>query len=215
VKTYMPVMLDCAGRACVVIGGGRVAERKVSELLACSALVTVISPEVTPVLRQHHEQGKLNWLPRSYAPGDLAGAFMAHAATNDPEVNRRIAEEAADRGILANVADRPEAGNFIHPSVLRRGRLIIAVSASGAGPLAARTIRRKLEQEFGTEYEAYLDCLYEIRKTVKEQVCDPAARQKLLKKAGGPDMLDSLRQDGFNHWSAEKIRQWIHDNQEE
>ncbi|KHF33529.1 Siroheme synthase [Paenibacillus sp. P1XP2] len=214
-KTYMPVMLDCGGRVCVVIGGGRVAERKVGELLACSALVKVVSPEVTPVLRRHHEQGELEWIPRGYEAGDLAGAFMAHAAADDPEVNRRVAEEARARGILANVADRPEAGNFIHPSVLRRGRLVIAVSASGAGPYAASAIRKRLEQEFGTEYETYLDCLYEIRKTVKEQVCDPAARQKLLKKAGGPEMLESLRQDGFGRWSAERIRQWIHDNQEE
>ncbi|GIO34729.1 MULTISPECIES: precorrin-2 dehydrogenase/sirohydrochlorin ferrochelatase family protein [Paenibacillus] len=214
-KSYMPIMLDCAGRVCVVVGGGRVAERKAGELLACCALVTVISPRITPVLKQRHEQGELRWLSRKYAPGDLEGAFMAHAATNDPEVNRSVAEEAAGRGILANVADRPESGNFIHPSVLRRGRLLIAVSASGAGPLAASTIRRKLEEQFGTEYEAYLDCLYEMRKTIKEQVCDPAARQKLLKKASGPDMLDALRRNGFACWSAERIRQWIDDNQEE
>ncbi|MEC0241599.1 bifunctional precorrin-2 dehydrogenase/sirohydrochlorin ferrochelatase [Paenibacillus dokdonensis] len=213
--TYVPIMLDCENRICVVIGGGQVAERKIKELLTGAANVTVISPSITVALRQYRDQGKLNWLPRKYAEGDLEGAFMVHAAADDPEVNRRVAEEAKARGIIANVTDQPALGSFIHPSVLRRGRLLIAVSTSGAGPLAARAIRRKLEDDFGTEYEEYLDSLYDMRKMIQEQVSDTAARQKLLRKACGPDMLESLRQGTFRLRSPEEIRQWINDNQEE
>ncbi|GIP30058.1 precorrin-2 dehydrogenase [Paenibacillus sp. J23TS9] len=213
--TYVPIMLDCENRICMVIGGGQVAERKIKELLTGAANVTVISPSITVALRQYHDQGKLNWLPRKYAEGDLEGAFMVHAAADDPEVNRLVAEEAGARGIIANVTDQPALGSFIHPSVLRRGRLLIAVSTSGAGPLAARAIRRKLEDDFGTEYEEYLDNLYDIRKMIQEQVSDPAVRQKLLRKAYGPDMLESLQQGTFRLWSPEEIRQWINDNQEE
>ncbi|MDR0267740.1 NAD(P)-dependent oxidoreductase [Paenibacillus sp.] len=212
---YVPVMLDCEERVCMVIGGGHVAERKIGELLAGSALVTVISPSVTPVLRQYYEQGKLNWLSRTYADGDLEGAFMVHAASDDRKVNLDVAKEARARGILVNVADQPECGSFIHPSVLRRGRLIIAVSTSGAGPLAAKAIRRKLEHDYGAEYEVYLDVLYEMRKAIRLQVNDPAARQKLLRKAGGEEVLKLLRQSAFKPWSPEKIKQWINNNQEE
>ncbi|MEI0737981.1 NAD(P)-dependent oxidoreductase [Paenibacillus sp. JTLBN-2024] len=121
-KTYMPVMLDCWGRVCVVVGGGRVAERKVGELLACSAQVKVVSPEVTPVLRRHHEQGELEWIPRGYEAGDLAGAFMAHAAADDPEVNRRVAEEARARGFWPT-----------SPTVRKRGTSSIRACFGGGG----------------------------------------------------------------------------------
>ncbi|MCJ8013811.1 bifunctional precorrin-2 dehydrogenase/sirohydrochlorin ferrochelatase [Paenibacillus sp. KQZ6P-2] len=191
------------------------AERKVKELLAGSPLVTVISPTATPALRQYHEQGKLKWVPREYAEGDLEGAFMVHAAANDPEVNKSVSAEAKARGILANVADHPDLGSFIHPSVLRRGRLLIAVSTSGAGPLAARTIRKKLENDFGTEYEEYLDALYFMRKMIQEQVSNSAARQKLLRKASSPGVLEPPSQGEFRPWSPEEIKQWINDNQEE
>ncbi|BFH61087.1 precorrin-2 dehydrogenase/sirohydrochlorin ferrochelatase family protein [Paenibacillus azoreducens] len=212
---YVPVMLDCENRSCMVIGGGRVAERKIGELLVASALVTVISPAVTPVIRQYHEQGKLNWMPKMYTCGDLEGAFMVHAATDDSKVNRAVADEARARGILANVADQPELGDFIHPSVLRRGRLLIAVSASGAGPLAARAIRRKLEDDYGVEYEAYLDVLYEMRQAIREQVDDPESRRVLLSKVAGEEMFALLRQGGFKSWSQEEIKHWIKNNQEE
>ncbi|MWV46739.1 bifunctional precorrin-2 dehydrogenase/sirohydrochlorin ferrochelatase [Paenibacillus sp. HJL G12] len=212
---YVPIMLDCEDRVCVVIGGGQVAERKVRELLAGSARVTVISPLVTPNLQEYYDQGKLNWIPRKYAAGDLEGTFMVHAASNDAGVNAAVAAEAKTKGILANVADQPDLGSFIHPSVLRRGRLLIAVSTSGAGPLAARAIRRKLDEDYGTEYEEYLDALYHIRKAIQQQVNNPAVRQKLLRKASGPEMFETLRQGTSRPWSPEDIRQWINDNQEE
>ncbi|MGN7359883.1 precorrin-2 dehydrogenase/sirohydrochlorin ferrochelatase family protein [Paenibacillus sp. SAF-054] len=212
---YMPIMLDCEGKVCVVIGGGRVAERKIKELLAASARITVISPTVTTPIQQYHEEGKLEWLPRRYAEGDLNGAFMLYAAADDSEANRLAAAEAKAKGILANVADQPEMGSFIHPSVLRRGRLVIAVSTSGAGPLAARAIRRKLEDDYGNEFEVYLDHLYAMRRMIQQQVSDPAMRQALLRKASGPEVLDSVRQGGFKPGDAEEIRKWINDNQEE
>ncbi|MEC0372344.1 precorrin-2 dehydrogenase/sirohydrochlorin ferrochelatase family protein [Paenibacillus chibensis] len=214
-STYVPVMLDCKDRVCIVIGGGQVAERKVKELLAGQASVTVISPSVTPALRHGHEQGELRWLCRKYAEGDLQGAFMVHAASDDPKVNENVVAEARTRGILANVADQPQLGNFIHPSVLRRGRLVISVSTSGAGPLAARAIRRRLEEDFGKEFEAYLDLLYDLRNGIKQQVSDPVTRQALLRKASDLRLADALRHGAARPWSMEEIEQWIKDNQEE
>ncbi|WP_263882138.1 bifunctional precorrin-2 dehydrogenase/sirohydrochlorin ferrochelatase [Paenibacillus sp. PSB04] len=214
-SVYLPVMLDCKGRCCAVVGGGAVAERKVNSLLAASADVTVISPEVTQGLRQLVMEGRIRWISREYAAGDLAGAFLVYAATSSPAVNGAVIDEAERMGALANAAGGSRTGSFISPSVLRRGRLVIAVSTSGAGPALAAEICDRLEEEYGPEYEEYLEWMYRMRSSIKRQVTRPETRQRLLMKAAELEVLDEIRKGTFEPWDTEQIKQWIANNQEE
>ncbi|MFC3748209.1 bifunctional precorrin-2 dehydrogenase/sirohydrochlorin ferrochelatase [Paenibacillus sp. GCM10012306] len=212
---YLPIMLDCSGQHCIVIGGGAVAERKVLGLLESGAVVTVISPELTAVLTHFAETGRLIWLNRHYAPGDTRGAFLVYAASNDGQVNGDVAQEARMQGIPVNVVSHGEVGNFITPAVLRRGRLTVAVSASGAGPGAVTRIREQLEELLGDEYEPYLDFLYRMRGEIKRREPSPSVRRHLLRRLEGLDVLDQMRQGTFIEWSPEVIDTWIADNREE
>jgi len=169
---FFPVCLQLAGRHCLVIGGGEVAARKVEGLLACQAAVTVISPQLTAELARLHQQGELAWLTRAYREGDLAGAFLVIAATDDEAVQARIHAEAEAGNILLNVADVPKWCNVILPAVVRRGDLSVAISTGGASPALARKLRRELEQRFGPEYDALLQLLAGLRCQVLAEGCD-------------------------------------------
>jgi precorrin-2 dehydrogenase/sirohydrochlorin ferrochelatase len=155
-----PIFLDLSGQRCVVVGGGEVANRKARKLLQTRAEVVVISPEVKPEL----ESVATEILRRSYEVGDLEGAYLVFAATNAREINAAVAEEARDRGIPVNVADRPSEGDFALPSTLRRGRLQIAVSTGGASPTLARRIRGELEDIFRPEWAGIVEELHAARR---------------------------------------------------
>jgi precorrin-2 dehydrogenase/sirohydrochlorin ferrochelatase len=212
---YLPIMLDCEGRCCVVIGGGAVAERKVAGLLEAGAAVVIVSPSLTDELARMAERGLFTWLARWYAPGDVRGAFLAYAASNDKAVNEEVAQEARSLGIPVNVASHAEVGSFITPGVLRRGRLTVAVSTSGAGPGAAAKIRGALEDVLGAEYESYLDFLHTLRTEIKRREPSAAVRGRLLRKLGALDVLNEIRQGTFIEWSPEAVDAWIAANREE
>ena len=156
-----PVFMDLEGRRCVVVGGGEVANRKARKLLQARADVVVISPEVKPEL----ESVAVEVHRRLFEAGDLQGAFLAFAATNSREVNAEVAREANERGIPVNVVDRPSEGSFAVPSVLRRGRMQVAVSTGGASPLLARSIKDELEGIFGPEWAGLVEKLALARRT--------------------------------------------------
>ncbi len=131
---YFPLFLDINKRHCLVIGGGPVASRKVTSLLKSGAVVTLISPVVSPELQQLADAGKISILLREYQSTDIVRAFLVIAATNNADVNIQIADQANDANILVNVADNPDLGSFIFPSVVDRSPVTIAISTGGASP---------------------------------------------------------------------------------
>jgi len=139
--SYPIVLTNLAGAPVVVVGGGAVGERKVRGLLEVGAQVRLISPEATPRLQAWAAAGRIVWQPRAYVPGDLAGARLVFAATNQRQVNARVARDAALHGALCNVADAPEEGDFHLPALLRSEELTIAVSSGGAAPERAAALR--------------------------------------------------------------------------
>ncbi len=141
---YYPVFLDVTDRRCVVIGGGNIGEEKVVKLLEYNAKVVVISPDVNKGVKGLADDDRVNWFQREYRPGDLEGAFIAIAATDDNVVNRQIADEATERNVLLNVVDVTHLCTFIAPSVVRRGEVTIATSTGGASPALARKFREVL-----------------------------------------------------------------------
>jgi precorrin-2 dehydrogenase / sirohydrochlorin ferrochelatase len=195
-----PILVDVDGRMVVVVGGGHVAERRARELLAAGGVVRVVSPEVGTGLAELAAKGELTVEPRPYRQGDLEGAALAVAATDDPAVNRRVAADGRLAGVLVNRADTPEAGGFSVPAVLRRGDLTVAVATAGRAPGLAGAVRRRLEGDFGPEWADLVDLLAADRASLPG-AADEAAWRELL----APEVLDSVRR-GEKAAVRERIR---------
>ena len=166
---YYPIFLNIQGKRCVVIGGGKVALRKVKMLLDCGANVSVISLKPHPDIAKLYKEKAIHLIQREYESQDLKGAVIAIVCTDVKEVNRKVADEAEKAGVLVNVADDPGPSDFIIPAFFRRGNLTLAVSTSGKSPALARKIRTKLEKSFGEEYASLLSLIGEVRSTLKEK----------------------------------------------
>jgi siroheme synthase-like protein len=160
---YLPIYLEMDRRRCLVIGAGAVAERKVANLLEVNAAVTVISPHVSENILRWSKKQLIQLVARRYQPGDLAGAELVFAATDDGAVNAAVHQEGRMRGVWVNAADDPAHCDFILPSVLRRGDLTVAVSTAGTSPALAHTIREELELYFTEEYELLANLAAEVR----------------------------------------------------
>jgi precorrin-2 dehydrogenase/sirohydrochlorin ferrochelatase len=191
---YYPVFLRLAGRRCVVVGGGEVAERKVRSLLAAGAEVAVVSPSLTAGLAELAAHGEIAHAARAYQAGDLAGAVLAYAATDDESLHEDIANEAEARAVLLNVVDRPRWCRFIVPSIMARGDLTVAVSTAGGSPALARRVREDIAQTLGPEYERALDVLARLRRHLQERPLSSAERQRILTGLVASDLLDRLRE---------------------
>lgn len=167
--SFYPVNLQIDNRLCVVVGGGRVALRKVLGLLETKARIRVISPTVEPELRVLSRSGKIEWLPRGYAEGDLRGAFLVFAATNNREVQSLVEIEAAKSSSIINIVDDPGASDFHVPAHFRRGKMLITISTGGGSPALAKKIREQLEETIKPEYEAVVDLLALVRERLLER----------------------------------------------
>ncbi len=187
---YYPMMVDLTGRRCLVVGGGRVAERKVVLLLDCGAAVEVVSPVTTPKLTALAAAGTIRLARRAVRPDDLTGAFLIFVATDDPVVNHSVAVQAREAGGLVNVADAPEACTFQVPSAVRRGDLTIAISTGGGSPALAKRLRQRIEATIGPEYEAFLAALRELRALAREAVLDPVERRAVYRRALDSELFD-------------------------
>jgi len=159
-----PVNLVVAGRRCVVVGGGEVAARKVDGLLAAGADVIVVAPSVDASIRS---RGEVAIFERPYRAGDLDGAWLAIAATDDPQVNRRVHDDGEALRVWVNAADDPPACSFTLPAVLRRGPVQIAVSTSGHSPALAAWIRSQIGEILGPEVALLAEWLSEAREEMK------------------------------------------------
>jgi precorrin-2 dehydrogenase / sirohydrochlorin ferrochelatase len=188
-----PVILNLEGRRVVVVGGGGVALRKISDLLQAGAFLTVIAPEVHPGIEamQIRNPERIRILRRTYGPGDLAGAHLAFTTTDDRETNERVFLDANAGHIFVNSADDPANCSFIVPSWLSRGDLILAVSTGGSSPAYAARLRRDLEKALPEGIEDILASLREMRRTLREDESfkrlDSATRGELLKKVVSDD----------------------------
>ena len=166
---YYPIFLDLTDRFCLVVGGGPVAERKVESLLGVGARVTVLSPAMTERLRAWATSGNIRYVQREYQWGDLIGYQLAFATTDDGEVNAAMAWEGRERGVWVNTADDPVNCDFILPSVLRRGALVVAVATGGASPALSRAIREELEGYFTDDYAVLAEVVVDVRRELRTE----------------------------------------------
>ena len=166
---YYPVFLDLRGRRCVVVGGGSVAERKVRALLEHNGSITVISPALSPGLRELAAKGAIETEEREYRTGDLTEAFLAIAAADEAAVNVAVAAEGRERHALVNVVDDPDNSDFIVPSLVRRGDISVAISTAGKSPALARKLRTILEATLPDEYASILEVVSDARRELTKR----------------------------------------------
>ncbi|HJV31190.1 MAG TPA: NAD(P)-binding protein [Bacillales bacterium] len=185
-----PIMLRLEGKRIVVVGGGKVAERKVSGLLGTGATIEVISPNLTDELERLAQDGQIQWFQKSFSIEDIDQAFMIFAATNDSNINQLI-KKAAGAHQLITIADDPDNSDFHVPAQVKRGRLTIAVSTGGASPILAGKITKQLSCEFDEQYEEYVEFLYWARRKILNEVTDPSVKKKLLTEIVSPKFLYS------------------------
>ena len=167
--TFYPVFLNLTGRRCVIIGGGQIAEGKISKLLDSGAKIIVISPDATQDIRSFAERGQIELDLRKYQQGDLQGAFLVIAATNDRVVNQEIFEEAEKQGILLNAVDDMPRCSFIAPSIVEKGPVTVAISTGGASPALARKLRENMEVSSALDWADATGVLSKARQIIKDK----------------------------------------------
>jgi precorrin-2 dehydrogenase/sirohydrochlorin ferrochelatase len=192
---YYPVHLDINDRNCLVVGGGGVGTRKVKTLLDCGARVTLVSPKVSPQLRDLATSGDIILKERSYQSNDLSNMFLVIGATDDEKLNKQISSDAHRLNTLCNIADRPEVCNFILPSIVHRDDLVITISTSGQSPAMAKKLRKSLENQFGKEYGTLLRLMGAIRKKLLQQAHEPEAHRPLFEQLINSDLIGMIQEN--------------------
>ncbi len=191
--SYYPLFFRLAGTLCVVVGGGRVAERKARALIAAGARVRLISPKSTRGLSGLHRQGKIELVARQYREGDLEGAALVFAATDKGEVNRQVREESRRLAIPLNAADSPDTCDFIVPSLIRKGPVLIAISTSGLLPLLSKKLRAEITKHVTPDYTAYARRVGLFRKYLLQNVEDSRLRREIMKRVSRAVLRDVSR----------------------
>lgn len=194
--TYPIGLIGLENRRVVVIGGGSVAARKVSGLVDAGAQVEVISPKICEGIRTLAGLGSVLMIERAYQPGDLKGAFLAIAATDDPAANHAVWEEAGSVNCLINVVDDPKHSSFILPAVIRRGEVTISISTGGASPALARRLREMLEPVFDPEYAELAQILEELRPNLIKKFPSEQERLSVVSRIIDSDLLRIIRDEG-------------------
>jgi len=199
---YYPICLDIQNRNCLVVGGGSVGTRKVITLLNCGADVTVVSPAASAHLQELANNGSIILKNRTFRFSDLAGMFLVCSATDNQDLNRQIHAKAEDLGLLCNVADRPEVCNFILPSIVNRGDLIIAISTSGQSPALAKKLRQDLQKVFGNEYAEFLKLMGAVRKKLLSRDHRPEAHKHLFEQLINGGLVDMIKEHKLSDINA-------------
>ncbi len=198
-----PINLDLSGKTCVVIGGGKVALRKVKTLLQAQAKVTVIAPSLTASLAKLAQAEVIFYKQKEYMPGDMTGFFLAVCATDSSFINAAAAKEAKAKHILVNVVDHSFPSDFTVPAQVSRGDLLLTVSTGGKSPALARQLRIDLEKEYGDTYGILLDMIEKVRLELKMILVDSKEREAFWQQAMNTKILAFVKQGKLEEAEAE------------
>lgn len=200
-----PIFLKLSGKACLVVGGGSIALQKAEAMINCGACITVISPDAVPELTALASSGQLALEQRPYSPGEAAEYYLVIAATDQPDINQRVYDDAKSGGRIVNVVDVPELCDFYVPSILKRGRLQIAVSTAGAAPRIARRLRKKIDAQLPEAYEDLLEWLNCVRCEVKDLIPNSSSERMKVNKM----IADSPEIEAFLNGNREPLTELI------
>ena len=198
-----PINLDLSGKTCVVIGGGKVALRKVKTLLQAQAKVTVIAPSLTASLAKLAQAEVIFYKQKEYMPGDMTGFFLAVCATDSSFINAAAAKEAKAKHILVNVVDHSFPSDFTVPAQVSRGDLLLTVSTGGKSPALARQLRIDIEKEYGDTYGILLDMIEKVRLELKMILVDSKEREAFWQQAMNTKILAFVKQGKLEEAEAE------------
>jgi precorrin-2 dehydrogenase/sirohydrochlorin ferrochelatase len=178
---YYPVSMDLRGKRCIVVGGGRVAQRRIATLLDHGAQVRMVSPIVTDELRTLATSGKVTWVNSAYKSGHLDGAFLVVAATDLRQTNATVVADAHKLNLLVTSVDAPEEGNFISPAQVVRGDLAFTISTSGLSPTLASVLREDIEAAYGPEWAELTRIVGRVRHLLKERHASEEERRAAIR----------------------------------
>lgn len=187
----LPIFLSLSGRDCLVVGGGKVAERRVCMLLECGAAITVVSPRTTASL-DALSADQIQIIRRPYDASDLDGKFLAIAATSDPAVNAKVVSDARARGILVGSVGPVGSADFTFGATIRRPGLTLAISTGGRSPAFGRWLRDEIESFLTPEYVALLSMAAEERADLRRRAASVSA--DCWRASLSRELLDLLRQ---------------------
>jgi uroporphyrin-III C-methyltransferase/precorrin-2 dehydrogenase/sirohydrochlorin ferrochelatase len=173
---YLPVFLQLQARPVLVVGGGRVAARKVELLRRAGARVTVVAPELLDELQELAARGEVHYLQATFSAEHVNGAVAVVAATGRGEVNAAVSAAAQAQHIPVNVVDDPAASTFIFPAIVDRSPILIAISSGGKAPVLARRVREQMEALLPARLGALARFMGERRKAVKRALRTEARR---------------------------------------
>ncbi len=191
-RSLYPIFLKLEEKKCLVVGGGRVAERKTRSLLAAGANVKLVAKKTTTALSRLARERKIRLLKKYFVPSHLKDVSLVLCATDDKKLNSRVAREARRRGILVNVADSPELCDFFLPAALRRGHFQIAVSTAGGSPAIAKRVRDELARRYGKEYGELTGLMRSMRLKVIREIPEER-RTAVLNAMIAPRIVRLLR----------------------
>ncbi len=199
--SYYPIFLDVEDKSCLVVGGGKVGSRKAFGLAGANAQVRVVSLGFTPELEAASDP-QICLEKKEFHRSDLEGVSLVFAATDSVELNTRVREAAREKNILCNIADGRDKGDFILPSTVRQGDLMIAVSTCGASPALAKKLRRQLSAEFGPEYGVMLTLMANVRKKMLTRGHDPAGHKVIFTALVESDLAALIAAGEINRVNA-------------
>lgn len=199
-----PVYIDLTNKKCLVIGGGKVAERKIDHLLDYGCSIRVVSPQVERNIELWADQELIELYRREFQAHDIADNFMVFVATDNYQINEKVSKICRDRGIMVNAVDDPPNCDFYVPSILKRNSLVLAISTGGKSPAFARRLRGELEEIITPEYGEFVDILGEQRDVIKEHIKDIEIRKKIFEELVYSDILDLLKA-GEKEKAKEKV----------
>ena len=208
VKLYS-VFLSLQGKTCVVVGGGRVAARKVRSLASTGAIIVVISPLLHAELQALLSTGWMHHIPSSYSREHLTGATLVFAATNDPAINLQVVQDAQQQGMWVNVVDNPDSSDFYVPATIHRKDLTLAISTAGGSPAFARYVREMLDQALSEALGQALEMIAQARPRI---LAAPKGQQTQLWESLLALRLETvietegyiLARSRFEEWLAQK-----------
>jgi len=177
--------LDLRGKTVLIFGGGTVGERKATKFLTAGANVIVASKDFTEKLRRLSFRKKVQLIHVDLDTGPekiraLSTADLVVVATNRPEINRRLGDEAKKRRVPVSIADNPYLGDFTMPDTSRIGEFRIAVSTGGKSPAMSRVLRRRIEELIHDEDILMVRLQSYARKLARARIADQQSRKKLL-----------------------------------
>lgn len=178
---YFPLFFRINGKKILIVGGGKVAERKVKQLLEYGAEITLVSPEVSEYIANLADDKIIKWNQRKYLKGEAGDYALVIATTDNPDVNLEIYNDAKGKNIPLNVVDKPDLCTIIFPATVKRGDMTIAVSSDGRAPFLTKWVKDYIDDNLP-------------EKLAKKAELAAVYREWLLRKCDKPELKNILFQ---------------------